>query len=37
VHRTFLDASLFLLAVPITDLIDWGQHLGWFPVLLYLP
>ena len=37
VHRTFLDASLFLLAVPITDLIDWGQHLGWLPVLVYLP
>jgi hypothetical protein len=37
VHRTFFDASMFLLAVPLTDLIDWGQRLGWLPVLFYLP
>ena len=37
VRRTFLDASLLLLAIPISDLIDRGQYLGWLPVLFYLP
>ena len=37
VRRTFLDASLFLLAIPANDLIDWLQDGGWVPVLLRLP
>ena len=37
VRRTFLDASLFLLAVPLMELKDWGQATGRLPVLLYLP
>lgn len=37
VRRTFLDGSLFLLAIPIADLIDWGQDLNWLRVLLHLP
>jgi protein-S-isoprenylcysteine O-methyltransferase Ste14 len=37
VRRTFLDASLFLLAVPVLDLVDLLQDLGWLPVLFHLP
>ena len=37
VRRTFLDACLFLLAVPLTDLIEWLQTLGYLPILLRLP
>lgn len=37
VRRTFLDGSLFLLAIPIADLIDWGQDSNWLRVLLHLP
>jgi len=37
VRRTFLDTSLFLLAVPIVDLIEWGRDLRWLPVVVYLP
>jgi protein-S-isoprenylcysteine O-methyltransferase Ste14 len=37
VRRTFLDACVFLLAVPIADVVDWLQGLGYLPVLLYLP
>ena len=33
VRRTFMDASLFLLAVPVNDLIQWLQDDGWVPVL----
>jgi protein-S-isoprenylcysteine O-methyltransferase Ste14 len=36
VYRTFLDASLFLLAVPLIMLKDFLQQQG-SPVLLYLP
>jgi protein-S-isoprenylcysteine O-methyltransferase Ste14 len=37
VRRTFLDASLFLLAVPIADLLDWLQDVQRLPVLFHLP
>jgi protein-S-isoprenylcysteine O-methyltransferase Ste14 len=37
VRRTFLDACLILLAVPVADLLVWLQQLGRFPVLLSLP
>lgn len=37
VRRTFLDACLFLLAVPICDLIDLLQDWHWFPVSIHLP
>lgn len=37
VRRTFLDACLFLLAVPVAGLVDWLQRLGYLPVLLHLP
>jgi protein-S-isoprenylcysteine O-methyltransferase Ste14 len=37
VLRTFLEASLFLLAVPLIDLKDMAQQSGLLPVLLQLP
>jgi protein-S-isoprenylcysteine O-methyltransferase Ste14 len=37
VRRTFTDASLFLFAIPVNDLIDWLQDGGWLPVFLRLP
>jgi protein-S-isoprenylcysteine O-methyltransferase Ste14 len=37
VRRTFFDACLFLLAVPVADLVHWLQDLGYAPILLYLP
>lgn len=37
VLRTFVEASLFLLAVPLIDLKDVAQQLGLLPVLLRLP
>jgi protein-S-isoprenylcysteine O-methyltransferase Ste14 len=37
VRRTFMDASLFLLAVPLNDLIKWLQDHGWLRVLAHLP
>jgi protein-S-isoprenylcysteine O-methyltransferase Ste14 len=37
VRRTFLEACLFLLAVPAAGLLAWLQQLGNFPVLLNLP
>lgn len=37
VRRTFLDASLFLLAVPLMELKDMAQAAGTLPVLLHLP
>jgi len=36
VLRTFLDASLFLLAVPAIEVKDLMQASGWLPVLLRL-
>jgi len=37
VRRTFLDASLFLLAVPLMELRRLAQAAGLVPVLLHLP
>lgn len=37
VRRTFLEACLFLLAVPVADLLSWLQRLAQLPVLLTLP
>ena len=37
VRRTFLDASLFLLAVPLVALKALLRDLGWLPTLLLLP
>jgi len=37
VRRTFLDASLFLLAVPAADLLDGLARSAHLPVLAYLP
>ena len=37
VLRTFLDASLFLLAVPLLELKELLQRLGSLPVWLHLP
>lgn len=37
VRQTFLDASLFLAAIPIADLIEWSQQAGYLPILVYLP
>jgi protein-S-isoprenylcysteine O-methyltransferase Ste14 len=37
VRRTFLDACLFLLAVPAADLLAWLQRVADLPVLAHLP
>jgi protein-S-isoprenylcysteine O-methyltransferase Ste14 len=37
VRQTFLDACMFLLAVPATALMDWLQGVAEFPVLFHLP
>jgi protein-S-isoprenylcysteine O-methyltransferase Ste14 len=37
VHRTFLDASLFLMAVPLIGIKALLRDLGWLPMLLHLP
>lgn len=37
VNRTFLEASLFLLAAPLVALRALLWDLGWIPVLLHLP
>ena len=37
VHRTFLDASLFLMAVPLVGLKALVRDLLWLPILLHLP
>lgn len=37
VHRTFLDASLFLLAVPLIAIKALARDMGWLPMLLHLP
>ncbi len=37
VRRTFLDACLFLLGVPLVDLIELLQRTGWLPVFIRLP
>lgn len=35
--RTIRDAVPYLLALPLFELIEWGQAAGWFPVLIRLP
>jgi len=35
--RTMRDAVPYLLALPLFELIEWGQGTGWFPVLIRLP
>jgi protein-S-isoprenylcysteine O-methyltransferase Ste14 len=37
VHRTFLDASLFLMAVPLIGIKALLRDLHWLPALLHLP
>lgn len=37
VRRTFMDASLFLLAIPLNDLIKWLQDHDWLRVFAHLP
>jgi protein-S-isoprenylcysteine O-methyltransferase Ste14 len=37
VLRTFVDASVFLLSVPIAEIFEWLQDSGALPVLLVLP
>jgi protein-S-isoprenylcysteine O-methyltransferase Ste14 len=37
VHRTFLDASLFLMAVPLIGLKALVAEVFWLPILIYLP
>jgi protein-S-isoprenylcysteine O-methyltransferase Ste14 len=37
VMMTFLDACVFLLAIPLADGIRFLQHAGYLPVLLQLP
>ena len=37
VHRTFLDASLFLMAVPLIGVKALVRDLLWLPIMLHLP
>jgi protein-S-isoprenylcysteine O-methyltransferase Ste14 len=37
VRKTFADAVLFMLAIPLADIIELAQQHGWLPVLLRLP
>jgi protein-S-isoprenylcysteine O-methyltransferase Ste14 len=37
VARTYLDACIFLAAIPVTAALDWLQHLGLIRVFLRLP
>lgn len=37
VIRTFADASLFLLAVPLIEVLEYLKETGWMPVLIGLP
>jgi len=37
VHRTFLDASLFLMAVPLVGIKALVRDFLWLPILLHLP
>lgn len=37
VHRTFLDASLFLMAVPLVGLKALVRDFLWLPIMLHLP
>jgi protein-S-isoprenylcysteine O-methyltransferase Ste14 len=37
VHRTFFDACLFLIAVPLIGIKALARDFLWLPILLYLP
>lgn len=37
VYRTFLESSLFLLAIPAIDAIEVAREFGWLPELMHLP
>jgi hypothetical protein len=37
VHRTFLDASLFLMAVPLVGVKALVRDFLWLPIMLHLP
>lgn len=37
VMKTFLDACLFVLAIPAADMFEVAQAHGWLPVLMLLP
>lgn len=37
VGRTFLDALVFLVAVPMAEVFEWLQHAGFIPLLLRVP
>ena len=37
VHRTFLDASLFLMAVPLVGIKALVRDFLWLPIMMYLP
>lgn len=37
VYRTFLESSLFLIAVPAIDAIELARHYGFLPDLIHLP
>tara|TARA_B110000263_G_scaffold95172_1_gene83220 strand:- start:450 stop:578 length:129 start_codon:yes stop_codon:yes gene_type:complete len=37
VVRTFADASLFVLAIPIIELVEEAQLLDWLPIVVLLP
>ena len=36
-RQTFIEASIFLLAVPFADMIQMAQQAGWLPVLARIP
>jgi protein-S-isoprenylcysteine O-methyltransferase Ste14 len=37
VVRTFLDACLFLVAVPLAEMFEWLQNSGFIPILFRVP
>lgn len=37
VVRTFLDACIFLVAIPLAELFEWLQNSGFIPILLRVP
>ncbi len=36
-YKTIIDGFLFFLIVPVAEMVDWLQELGYLPVLLRLP
>jgi protein-S-isoprenylcysteine O-methyltransferase Ste14 len=37
VVRTFIDACVFLVAIPVAELVEHFQDLGWIPILFRVP